>query len=80
MALDPSTLTDFSWSDIKKAAKAAMVNAAMGGNTLTINGRTIGRISITEAKKLYEMAEDMIAAESTDASGGTALVQFGEAV
>lgn len=79
MALDPSTLTDFAWSDIRKAAKYAMVGAAMGGANLMINGRSLGRISISEAKKLYEMAEDMIAAESTDAAGGIALVQFGDA-
>ena len=80
MALDPSALSDHSWSDIKKAAKQAMVNAAMGGSTLSINGRMIGRITITEAKKLYEMAEDMIAAEDTSSANGTALVQFGERV
>jgi hypothetical protein len=80
MAFDPSALTDHSWSDIKLAAKHAMVSAAMGGSTLSINGRSLGRISISEAKKLYEMAEDMIAAEDTSSLGGIALVQYGDPV
>lgn len=80
MAIDLSTLTDYSWADIKKAAKHAMVSAAVGGGTLSISGRTIGRISITEAKSLYELAEQMIADESTDSSGGIALVRYGERV
>jgi hypothetical protein len=80
MAFDPSTLTDFSWSDIKKAAKAAMVNAAMGGATYTINGRQLGRISITEAKALYELATQMEADEASDSADGIALVRYGERV
>ncbi len=78
MALDPSTLTDFSWSDIRKAAKAAMVNAAMGGATLTINGRQLGRVTIEDAISLYRMSEEMIAAEDPTSSDGIALMQFGE--
>lgn len=80
MAVDTSQLTDYTWAQIKLAAKHAMVSAAVGGDTLTIAGRTIGRISITEAKKLYELADQMQNDESTDAAGGTALVQFGERV
>lgn len=80
MAIDPSQLTDYSWSDIKKAAKHAMMSAAVGGNQLSINGRTIGRISIDEAKKLYELASQMEADESTDTGGGIALVRYGERV
>lgn len=75
-----SALTDYSWSDIKKAAKHAMVTAALGGGTLAINGRTIGRISISDAKALYEMADQMVNDESSDASNGIALVQYGERV
>jgi hypothetical protein len=81
MAFDPSTLTDYSWSDIAKAAKASMVASAMGGNTISVNGRNLGRISIDEAKKLYELATQMVADEaaaSTGTDGGLALVQFGE--
>jgi hypothetical protein len=80
MALDPSALTDHSWSDIAKAAKHAMVSAAMGGADLTIAGWRIGRISIKDAKELYELATQMAADESTEASSGIALVQYGERV
>lgn len=73
-------LTDYSWSDIKKAAKHAMVTAALGGGTLAINGRTIGRITIADAKKLYEMADQMAQDESTEGGSGIALVQYGERV
>lgn len=78
MAIDTSLLTDYSWADIAKAAKTAMISAALGGNTLTINGRMIGRISIEEATKLYEFAIQMQNDESTSAGNGLALVQFGE--
>jgi hypothetical protein len=80
MAFDTSQLTDYSWSDIQKAAKHAMISAAVGGGTLTINGRTIGRISIADAKLLYETATEQVNAESTDAAGGIALVKYGERV
>lgn len=80
MAIDLSSLTDYAWSDIAKAAKTAMVNAAIGGTSLSINGRQIGRISIEEAKKLYQLAQDQIAAESSVSNNGIALVQYGERV
>jgi hypothetical protein len=78
MAVDTSLLTDYTWAQIKLAAKHAMVSAAVGGGTLTINGRSIGRITISDAKKLYEMAVEAENDESTDSGGGIALVQYGE--
>lgn len=80
MAVDTSALTDYSWSDIAKAAKQAMMSAAVGGNTLSINGRSIGRITIDEAKQLYELAQQMIADETSGSEGGIALVKYGERV
>jgi hypothetical protein len=76
MALDLSTLTDYAWSDIAKAAKQAMVTAALGGSQLVINGRTISRITIGEAKDLYQLAMEMSNVEAGD--DGTALVQWGQ--
>ena len=78
MAIDVSALTDYSWADIAKAAKHAMITAAVGGGELTINGRHIGRISIKDAKLLYEFATQAVTDESTEGGGGTALVQYGE--
>jgi hypothetical protein len=81
MALDLSTLTDYSWSDIKKAAKTAMVSSALGGSRLVVNGNDITRISIDDAKKLYQLADEMIAIEGGDANvDGRALIQFDDAV
>lgn len=79
MAIDLSQLTDYSWSDIKVAAKHAMVQAAVGGATLTVGGRAIARISIGDARKLYELAERMIADEA-GTGGGIALVKYGAKV
>jgi len=79
MALDLSTLADYSWSDIAKAAKVAMVNSALGGNQLTINGRVITRITIAEAKSLYTLATEQVAMESAGSSGaGNVLVRLDE--
>lgn len=79
MAVDLSSLTDYAWADIAKAAKAAMVNAAVGGGTLTINGRTITRISVEEARKLYQFATEQAAIDEAGSVGGlNALVEFGE--
>jgi cytidylate kinase len=81
MAVDLSTLTDYSWSDIKKAAKAAMVNAAVGGNRLVINGRDITRITPEQAQKLYQYASQMDDAESGTAdASGIALIEFNDPV
>jgi hypothetical protein len=79
MAIDVDALTDFTWAQIKVAAKHAMVRAAVGGATLSINGRSFGSISITEAKLLYETADQMEQDETAESAGGIALVQFGEA-
>jgi hypothetical protein len=79
MAVDLSTLTDYTWTQIKLAAKHAMVQSAVGGSSLSINGRQIARISIDEAKKLYNMACEMETIEGggNDASG-IALIEFRE--
>jgi hypothetical protein len=57
----------------------AMMSAAIGGGTLTINGRTIMRITVEDATNLYQMATAMASLDAGDA-GGIALVQFGEQV
>jgi hypothetical protein len=81
MAIDVSALTDYAWSDIAKAAKTAMITAALGGDELTINGRHIGRITVDDAKTLYDYATEQANAEaSTDNGGGIALVKYGERV
>jgi len=81
MAIDVSTLTDYAWSDIAKAAKTAMITAALGGGQLTINGRSIGRISIKDAQALYELAQAQVEAAAAGESvggGGNVLVKFEE--
>ena len=78
MAVDTTLLTDYTWAQIKLAAKHAMVSAAVGGKELRMpDGRNIGRISIQEARDLYQLADEM---EQTEANAGgmNALAQFGE--
>lgn len=78
MAIDVSFLTDYSWADIAKAAKGAMMSSAIA-KEYTINGRKLGRCTMAEAIELYNLATSMAAQESdSDNTGGTALVQFGE--
>lgn len=72
MSIDVSALTDYAWSDIAKAAKTAMITAALGGGELTINGRHIKRLTVDEAKSLYVMALTML-----NDDNGIALVQIG---
>lgn len=79
MAVDLSLLTDYTWTQIKLAAKHAMVQAAVGGSSLAINGRQISRISIEEAKKLYNLAAEMETIEGGDSDAtGIALIEFRE--
>lgn len=78
MAIDVSTLTDYAWADIAKAAKGAMMSAALGGGVLTINGKTIQRISVEDAEKLYDLSQKMIAIEQAGTTGlGNVLVRWG---
>lgn len=79
MAIDLSQLTDYTWPEIKLAAKHAMVQAAVGGAQLSIGGRSLGRITIEEATKLYNFAERMIADEGGN-GGGIALIRYGDRV
>lgn len=77
MAFDTTQLTDYAWTDIAKAAKTAMMTAALGGANLTVNNRTIGRISIEDAKALFLLAQEMIAIESAGEAGfGNILVNL----
>lgn len=78
--IDTSSLTDYTFAQIKLAAKAAMMSAALGGSSISIGGRVIGRITPDEARKLYDWATQMEADENTLSPGGTALVQYGERV
>ena len=74
---DIAALTDYSFSEIKKAAKQAMINCALGGSTLTIQGRTISRVTLEDARRLYDWA-DAQEQLSGDANGGRALITFDE--
>lgn len=77
MAFDTSQLADYSWADIAKAAKQAMLSAAIGGAELRMSdGRNIRRITPEEAQALYQFALRQINFESGD--GDVALVQFGQ--
>ena len=79
MAIDLSTLTNYSWCDIAKAAKVAMVSTALGGTELMIGSRTIQRCTIKEARDLYAMATEMMALEDAgENGGGNVLVRWGE--
>jgi len=80
MAIDTTQLTDFTWAQLKLAAKHAMMSAAVGGANVSIAGRSLGRITIEEARKLYELAETMEQIEAGAGTGGTALAQYGERV
>ncbi len=80
MAIDASQLTEYTWAQIATAAKVAMISAAIGGANYTINGRSFGRITVSEATKLYEFAIQMQTDESNDSPGGLALVRYGERV
>jgi hypothetical protein len=78
MAIDTTQLTDFTWAQIKLAAKHAMVSAAVGGASLSVGGKTIGRITVAEAKALYDMADAMQASEDAGENGdGNVLVTLG---
>jgi hypothetical protein len=78
MAIDTALLTDYSWSDIAKAAKQAMMTIAVGGTSMRMpDGRMIERMTIADAKALYDVAVANQAAEE-DGGNGMALVQFGE--
>jgi len=78
MAIDVSQLVDYSWCDIAKAAKQAMLSAALGGATYSINGRNFGRITIEQAQSLYSYALQMDNAQKAGDMANGVLVQFNE--
>lgn len=76
--IDVSQLAEYSFADIAKAAKVAMMNAAVGGSMMSIHGRSIGRITPAEARALYDFAMAQLALEDDASPAGLALVQWGE--
>ena len=78
MAIDTSLLTDYSFAQIKLAAKHAMMTAAVGGSEVRMpDGRSIGRVSLKEATDLYTWADTMATLDG-DENGGIVLGSFGE--
>ncbi len=57
-----------------------MVSAALGGQSVMQIGNSVQRISIDDAKTLYELATQMQNDETDDGSSGLALVRKGEKV
>lgn len=82
MAFDVDALTDYTFAQIKVAAKHAMLASIFGGANYTINGKSFGRITTDQAQRLYDWAASMEATEeaATDGDGGIALVRYGERV
>lgn len=72
-----AALTDYSFSEIKVAAKQAMVAALLGGASMSIGGRTIMRVNLKEAKAIFEWAGEMDALQT---GGDTVLVRRAERI
>lgn len=68
--INVSLLVDYSWSDIAKAAKTAMITTALGGRSLHIDGKEITRITPAEAKELYEFATLQAINDASPGDGG----------
>ena len=78
MAIDVSSLTDYTAAQLKTVAKWGMVQRAVGGADLRMpDGRSIGRATQAECEALYRYATELEAAENSN-GGGIALVKFGE--
>ncbi len=73
----PSPITT---SDIRSAAMEALYKMAKSGKRYAVNDRTLERITFDEAKRMLELADELDNDASTDASGGLALVHYGERV
>jgi hypothetical protein len=73
----PSQLTDYLGADqARRQARDGL--AALGGASLSVGGKTIGRITVAEAKALYDMADAMQASEDAGENGdGNVLVTLG---
>jgi hypothetical protein len=78
MPIDTTQLVDYAWLDIAKAAKSAMIAAALGGANYTIHGKSFGRITPQEARDLYDFAISMDNAEKSGPDGSTVLVRIND--
>jgi hypothetical protein len=77
MAVDLSGLTDYTWAQIRLMAKHAIMSATLAGAELrTPTGQSIKRITVDEAKALYQWAYEMEAID--DGENGNVLAEFGE--
>lgn len=73
-------VVDYSWADIAKMAKKAMLDLTISQST-TINGRQLQRANMDDLKALYELATAQANAEDGSETGGDiALVKYGERV
>jgi len=83
MPLTPTqidALDNYSDGQQLKMWKLASIELAAAGVSYAINGRSLTRNDAEEVRKMIEFFEARINADSSDASGGIALVQYGERV
>jgi hypothetical protein len=76
---DITALPDYTDSELLKLYRSALANG-WAGTSRTINGRSITFAGPKELRDTIEWLEERINADSTDASGGIALVRYGERV
>lgn len=80
MAIDASSLTSYSDSDLLTIYRWAMANGA-AGQTRTINGRSVTFPALADMMKAIDWLEARVeTAAATDAGGGNVLVKYGERV
>jgi hypothetical protein len=75
MAIDVSSLQDFSDAESLKLARYARAHILAGGQSYTIGTRTYYRAQLAEIEKMIARLE---AAVACDDDGDTALVIFGD--
>jgi hypothetical protein len=74
MAVNPDNLRDYSFADIKKAAKQAIITGLLTQN-ISAGGKTVTFGSVAEARNTYTWAVECENIDNNN-SGGFAQIRF----
>jgi hypothetical protein len=77
MAVDLSTLPSYTDAELLKAVRYAIAQVLVGGQSITLMGRTFTRADLTELQKIAEVLQEKVDQAASATGTLTALARFG---
>lgn len=77
MAINADSITAYTAAELLKGVEYAIMRVAVGGVSVTINGRSFTNASLSELRKMREALKTEVAESGSTTGTMTALARFG---